>query len=94
MSPVIVNTTPTTVVSSNTSRQTIRFQNTGETTIYLKKNTISSSLVTSTDYEVLLLPSSSSQEGGESFTTTSMHSFSAISNDSNGKLAVFETEII
>ena len=94
MSPVTVNTTPTTIAPSNTSRQTIRFQNTGETTIYLKKNTINSTLVTNTDYEVLLLPTTKDLEGGEAFTTTSMHSFSAISSTSNGKLAVFETAII
>lgn len=94
MSPVIVNATPTTVALSNTKRQTIRFQNAGTTIIYLKKNTRYSSLVSPTDFEVLLQPLAEGTEGAESFTTNSMHSFSAISSAAGGKLAVFETEII
>ena len=90
-SPVTVGTTAGTVVSSNTKRNSIRFQNTGNTIIYLKKNVYGGTVVSPTDYEILLSPSNSSSESGEAFTTDSVHSFSAISNSSGGVLSVYQT---
>ena len=91
-SPVTVNTHASVVVASNINRKSIRFQNTGNTNIYIKKNTYHDSIISHTDYEVLLTPATSPSEAGEAFETESIHSFSAISTCNGGILAIFETE--
>lgn len=92
LSPITVNTVARTVVCSNITRKNIRFQNTGISIIFLKKNTHGGSLVSFVDYEVILTPSAGIAEAGEAFETDSIHSFSAISNCDRGMLAIFETE--
>lgn len=94
VSPVNVGLTATTVALANTSRRSIRFQNVGATIIYLKKNELNGTLVSPFDYEVLLAPLAALVESSESYTSESMHSFSAISIGACGQLAIFETNVI
>jgi hypothetical protein len=93
VSPLSVGTAATVVAPIRKKRNSIRFQNSGTTQIYLKKIPLEGaySVVSATDYEVVLYPTSSSQEGGEAFETDSILSFMAISPGTAGILAVYET---
>lgn len=92
-SPLTISTTASIVALVNKRRNSIRFQNSGTTTIYIKKIPIAgtTTTVSVTDYEVLLAPSTSAGEAGEAFVTDSVASFMAISSAAAGILAVYET---
>lgn len=91
--PIIIGTTAIVVASINKRRVDIRFQNVGTTTIYIKKIPISGaySIVSTSDFEVKLLPGSTDAESGEAFDTNSIASFMAVSSAANGSLAIYET---
>lgn len=93
-SPLNIGTSAVAVAPINKKRNSIRFQNAGTTQIYLKRIPIEGaySLVSATDYEAVLFPASSSQEGGEAFETDSILSFMAISPGCPGLLAIYETK--
>ena len=93
-SPIVVGTTAIVAVPANASRNNIRFQNTSSTqTIYLKRipTTGAYGIVSTTDYDIRLLPDTATAEGGEPFETQSTASFMVISSASAGSLAIFET---
>lgn len=93
-SPVIVGTSAIVVAPINKKRAVIRFQNTSKNAIYLKKIPLNGlySIVSDTDYEVLLNPESASgKEGGGIFETNSISSFMVIASGANSSLAVYET---
>jgi len=93
-SPVTIGTSAVVVVPVNKDRVSIRFQNTSATqTIYIKKIPLEGafSVVSVTDYDVRMLPDSSTGEGGEPFETSSIASFMAISSAAAGTIAIYET---
>jgi len=93
-SPITVGTTAIVVALANLSRADIRFQNTSLTqTIYLKRvpSTGLFTPVSTTDYDVRMLPDSATGEGGEPFETNSVSAFQAISSAAAGTLAIYET---
>ena len=93
-SPLTIGTTAELVAPIRKNRASIRFQNTGTHTIYMKK--IPSSGVftppTPSDYEVLLAPSSNDTEAGEAFVTNSISAFAAVGASAGSLLAVYETK--
>lgn len=93
-SPLTIGTTAVSVANKNTARAAIRFQNSGTTTIYIKKIPLSGaySIVSPTDYEFKLFPLAENTEGAESFETNSIAGFMAISSSAGGTLAVYETK--
>lgn len=111
-SPVMIGTTASVVVPINRRRADVRFQNTGDTIIYLKKFPLTGAytVVSASDYEVMLTPASSSSNNGhgnddnngndhskgvgESFWTDSIASFMAVSSASGGSLSIYETNKI
>ena len=93
-SPLVVGTTVTVVAPVNRRRADIRFQNTSATqTVYLKKIPLTgtTTAVSTTDYEIRLLPDSATDVAGEAFITNSIASFMAIATAAAGSLAVYET---
>ena len=92
-SPIIIGITPVTVVPINTKRSIVRLQNTGVTTITIKKIPLDGPFtpVSITDYDVLLGPLAAPGEGGEAFETNSTASFMAIASAAAGSLAIYET---
>ena len=104
-SPLTIGTTASVIVPINRSRADIRFQNTGDTTIYIKKFPLTGAytVVSANDYEVMLTPTSNqgnskdnphTKGAGESFETDSIASFMAVSSASGGILSVYETNKI
>lgn len=104
-SPITIGTTAMVVALKSAARADIRFQNTGSSTIYIKKIPLSGafSTVTSTDYEVKILPFTSEDADeedddrrrtgeGEAFETNSIAGFMAVSSSSHGLLAIYETK--
>lgn len=92
-SPLTVGTTAIVAIPVNKRRASIRLQNTGSGTIYLKKIPMHGaySTVTAIDYQVLLAPATSSGEAGEAFTTNSIASMQVIGSASGCLLSVYET---
>lgn len=92
-SPITIGTTATVVVPINKRRSIIRFQNVGNTTIYVKKVPIEGlfTRVSHTDFEAKLLPTTSDDAGGDAFETNSIASFMFISSAANGSVAIYET---
>jgi len=98
-SPITIGTTAIVVLPVNNRRADVRMQNTGTSSIYIKRIPLGaiSTTVSSTDYEVLLGPSlgeAGESEAGEPFVTDSVAAFVAVSSAANGKLAIFETNNI
>lgn len=92
-SPLTIGTTATVVALVNKRRADIRFQNTSKNAIiYIKKIPITGGFtpVSETDYEVLLLAGKGTTPG-EAFITNSVASFMAISDKTDGELAIYET---
>ena len=91
-SPLVVGTTSVVVAPINTSRASLQIQNTSATqTIYIKKIPISGSftVVSATDYEMLLTPATAA--AGDAFVTNSVASFMAIASAAGGAVAIYET---
>lgn len=67
-SPLTIGTTATVIAPKKTNRADLRLQNVGSTTLYIKKIPLSGgySLVSSSDYEVMLTPTSSSNNSNNS----------------------------
>jgi len=93
-SPVTLGTTAAVVLLPNLSRAGVRFQNTSATqTIYLKRVPSEGlyTAVSTTDYDVRMLPDSATGEGGEPFETNSVSGFQAIASAAAATLAIYET---
>lgn len=93
-SPITVGTSAVILVPINTSRANLQIQNTSATqTIYLKRIPVSGAytVVSATDYEMLLTPASATAAAGDAFVTNSVASFMAIASASGGLVAVYET---
>jgi len=93
-SPLVVGTTSVVVAPINTSRASLQIQNTSATqTIYIKKIPISGSftVVSATDYEMLLTPATATAAAGDAFVTNSVASFMAIASAAGGAVAIYET---
>lgn len=95
-SPLTIGTSRVQIASMRTNRADIRFQNTGTTTLYIKKIPLSGVVptVSDTDYEVQLISPPSANEEGEVFVTNSICGFVAISSKAGGLLSVYETKKI
>lgn len=95
-SPVTIGTSPLVITSRSNSRVDIRFQNIGETKIYLKKIPLTGTFtpVSLTDFEVVLIPldDKGNTENMSEFSTNSIARFMAISDDTDGLLAIYETK--
>jgi hypothetical protein len=92
-SPIVVGVAAIVAVPIHKARSIVRFQNVGVTTIYLKKVPLSGafSVVSPTDFEIILLPATGTAEGGDAFETNSIASFMAISSAAAGSLSIYET---
>lgn len=92
-SPLTIGTSAVTVVPIRKKRDNVRMQNTGATVIYIKKIPLEGpfSIVSPTDYDVLLTSSTTTAEAGDAFETDSISSFMAVSSAAGGLLAIYET---
>jgi len=92
-SPIVVGVSAIVAVPVKRKRALVRFQNVGATTLYVKKLPLEGafSVVSPTDFEVILLPATGTAEGGDAFETNSIASFMAVSSAAAGSLAIYET---
>lgn len=96
ISPIIVGTTALIALPRSSRRATVRFQNTGTTTLYFTRQP-SSTVITpsSTSYSFILYPSTASAEELErSVTVRSGSQFNVVSSAAGGTLAIMETVYI
>jgi hypothetical protein len=93
VTPVTIGTTAVTVLPANTRRYSVRFQNTGASTLYFVRqiSTTVANVPTITNYEFLLGPGGAT-EINEAYTETrSTAQFNVVSSAAGGTLAVLET---
>ena len=93
-SPLTIGITSSFVAVFNRRRSIIRFQNTGASTIYIKKVPFEGVFTppSVTDYEVVLTPSTTTAfEAGDAFETNSIAGFMAVSSVVGGLLSIYET---
>lgn len=98
-SPMIVSSIPILIAEHNSKRFSIRFQNVGETPIYIKKyegchcecECKCQPLVSSTDYEILLPPATSTLSVVTVKATDAFYAVDAVGTVAN--LAIYEEVI-
>jgi len=86
-SPITVGTTAIVAVNHNIRRATVRFQNSGTTTLYFKRRYAPSV----SDYEFMLAPGTTAELNEAHTSTNSVDRFMVVSSASNGVLAIYET---
>lgn len=95
VTPLSIGTTAMPVAPINRKRAIIRFQNTGQKDIYIKKIPLTGAIapVSATDYDALVAATTGNSEAVV-FETNSINGFQAISVTPGSTLAIYETSFI